>query len=187
MTPLSPQYAAELARCYVDLAGRVFAYAHVKLGVDVAQAEDLVQRAFEKAAERWAELREPSADRLKFLCAVVWCDVADAFRRDSVVRAKQAEVWRTTLRPYCDPFEVVQLQLLVEQLNKEITNMPPRRRTVAEFKWGWNLSNQEIAVVVGITDKAVSSHVSAARAALRKVREELEGIDVGVPEGGSDR
>lgn len=187
MTPIPSEYATELARCYADLAGRVFGYAHVTLGVDVARANDLVQQAFEKAAERWAELRESPVDRLKFLCAVVWCDVADAFRRDSTARANQAEVWRTTLRPHCDPFDAVSLQLLVERFDKEIANMPRRRRTVAELKWGWQLGNQEIAAVLGITDKAVSSHVTAARAALKKVREEMEGNDVSAPEGGGDR
>jgi DNA-directed RNA polymerase specialized sigma24 family protein len=65
--------------------------------------------------------------------------------------------------------------------------MPPRRRAVAELKWGWQLSNQEIVAVLGITDKAVSSHVTAARAALRQAREELEDNDVRAPEGGSGR
>lgn len=188
MTLIPAEHTAELAQCYVALARRVFGYARSALGVDGGRAEDLVQQAFETLAMRWAELREqPEANRLRFLCAVVWCDVVDYARRDNKAREKQPEVWRSSWHPQNDPFEAVHLQLLIDAFNKEVSEMPPQRRRVSELKWGRQLSNQEIAATLGLSDKAVSSHIAAARAALRRVRELLEDEDVSAPEGGSDR
>lgn len=188
MTTIPPEHKAEITQCYEALAGRVFGYARSALGVDAERANDLVQQAFEAATKLWAELREqPEENLLGFLCTVVGRRDIDASRRDSTAREKQPEVWRITRGADNDPFEAVTLLLLIEAFNKEISNMPPQRRRVAERKWGHQQSNQEIAADLGITDGAVSAHVATARAALRRVRELLEGDDVGDSEGGSDR
>jgi DNA-directed RNA polymerase specialized sigma24 family protein len=54
---ICPRDASELAACFAAHADGLFGYACVLTRGDRAQAEDLVQAAFEAAAREWAILR----------------------------------------------------------------------------------------------------------------------------------
>ena len=186
MPEIPSEYVPELTECFKLLSRRAFGYAYSSVGGDRCAAEDLVQQAFQAAAENWAELRTHADDeRIKWLCLVIKHDAVDLARRRAVALRKQSEVWRRHGGGATDPFEAANLLILIGAFTAALAKLPARQRQVVELKWRDGMKNSEIAAALGISSKAVSSHVSAARDKLRRIADAHTGDEQSTEEGGT--
>ena len=84
-----------------------------------------------------------------------------------------------------DPLEQAVSSIMLERCWKVIRGLPERQHEVALLRWGLDMKQDEIAAVLGMSDKTVSVHLSRVR---RRLHEELGGTgpsDDGTPEGAS--
>jgi RNA polymerase sigma-70 factor (sigma-E family) len=118
-------------------------------------AEEVVQDAFAKVYERWGAIDRPPA----YLRTCVVNGARDVLRR------RQLAVWR---RP--DPSPEFS-DLGVDHLLDALAVLPPRRRAAVVLRYYEDLSESEIAVVLGVRPGTVKSMLHRSLLQLRGVIE----------------
>jgi RNA polymerase sigma-70 factor (sigma-E family) len=142
----------------------------VLLLADRGAAEEVVQDAYVRLHQHWWRLREP--DRaLAYLRASVVNGARSALRRRGV-----AQRWLAAQPPLADvrsaesgAVEVLQQQAVLALLR----TLPTRQREALVLRYYADLSEAEIADVMGISRGAVKSHAARGLAALRQQLEEI--------------
>jgi RNA polymerase sigma-70 factor (sigma-E family) len=136
----------------------------VLLVADRAVAEELVQDAFVRLHQHWGRLRDP--------------DKALAYLRTSVVNAARSAQRRRGVAdrylaslppPHCAPSaELGALGALEHaEVMAALRELPTRQREALVLRYYLDLSEAEIADVMGISRGAVKSHAARGIAALR--------------------
>jgi len=140
----------------------------VRLGVlllrDQGAAEEVVQDAFVAMHGRWSRLRDP--DRaLGYLRRSVVNGARSAIRHRGVVARHTA-----TVRP-AEPERAADAGVLAAERRAAVLDaldqLPTRQREVMVCRYFLDLSEAEIAEMLGISRGAVKSHASRGSAALR--------------------
>lgn len=142
-------------------------------------AEDLLQDAFVKLASRWESVRDGSPDA--YVRRILYRDNVSRWRkwgkefayapregeRDLMDRAVSSGVdeWVDTAH-----------------VRAALAKLPPRQRAVIVLRYFEDLSEVQIAEVLGITSGTVKSQASKALAALRDLMPAV--VDAGMAEGG---
>lgn len=135
---------------------------------DVGTAEEVVQDAFVELHRRWHRLRDPDRAGGYLRQTVV-------NRSRSVLRHRQVEA-RHPQQPPADLPGADVAAVAGEQRREVIAalhRLPPRQREALVLRYYADLSEAEIADVMGISRGAVKSHASRGIAALRPLLEEL--------------
>lgn len=157
--------------------GMLLHYAHVLTG-SRARAEDLVQAALAGAYRRWPAVRSGNAD---------------AYVRRAILNG-HLNRWRRLLRREVlvgVPPERLHddgTELLAERdlLWRALATLPPRQRAVLVLRYYEDLSEVQIAEVLGVSTGTVKSSASKALARLRssaELREDIGADDAAVGEG----
>jgi RNA polymerase sigma-70 factor (sigma-E family) len=129
---------------------------------DPETAEEVVQDAFVAMHGRWRSLRDP--DRaLAYLRQVVVNRSRSVIRR-RVVAARHVPA-PVPDRPGADT-DVVDVERRTQVLDA-LRALPTRQREVVALRYYLDLSENQIAETLGISNGAVKSHASRAAAALR--------------------
>jgi RNA polymerase sigma factor (sigma-70 family) len=103
---ISPREAEELAACFRAYARDLFGYACVLTRGDRAMAEDLVQAAFEAAAEAWHVLGDlPEEQRRGWLWRMLANIAVDGFRRETAFRDRLPRIGALYQKIQADPPE----------------------------------------------------------------------------------
>jgi RNA polymerase sigma factor (sigma-70 family) len=183
---MPPEWAAELADCFSRLASQVYDRAYFITRGEQALAEDLVQEAFQAAARNWGKLRTLSPEeQAGWLCRVAVNIAINGFRRNRTARDKQSLVWQRYQPREADTHVQALSAIALQRCWEVIQRLPERQHLVALLRWGYGMKSREIAEVLGISEGAVTSQVTAAR---KKLLLEL-GSDMpfepGGPEGGA--
>jgi RNA polymerase sigma-70 factor (sigma-E family) len=135
---------------------------------DTGTAEEVVQDAFVRLHQRWRRLREP--DRaLGYLRTSVVNGARSALRHRAVASRHAA-----TLRPPPDApsAEATHLDGVGnDELLAALRRLPPRQRETLVLRYYADLSEAEIAEIMGISRGAVKSHAARGIAALRQTVE----------------
>ena len=142
---------------------------------DQGQAEDLVQTALEKTIRRWSDAGEPRSLEA-YIRRVMYREQVSHWRRRRVVELPSAELpeWRRDT-PQNDAVEDhVVLQRALLQIGR-------RQRTVLVLRYFEDLSEQQVADVLGLSVGTVKSQAHRGLARLREVFGDLEPV----PGGGS--
>jgi RNA polymerase sigma-70 factor, ECF subfamily len=153
--------------------GRAYSQARRTLG-DGREAEDAVQEAFIRV---WRSLDRFDPDRtfstwLYRITANVCLDrLKSADRKRAGNRPDGAE---ENLRSDDDPARTAQDRDLVQWLERFIPGLPPGQRSVFVLRDVQDLSVEETAEVLGLSKRAVISHLCLARKYLRECFEKLE-------------
>ncbi len=143
---------------YVALRPRLVRTAYAVAG-DLGVAEDAVQTAFAKAFRSWrriSRLASPEAYVRKMAVNEVLTTRRRAHARREVVRAELP-----------DSPAVGQGVPVHDEMWQAVLSLPPRQRAVLVLRYYEDLSEQQIADVLGCRPGTVKSQASAALATLR--------------------
>jgi RNA polymerase sigma-70 factor (sigma-E family) len=160
--------SAEDFTTYVEASwARMFRTAYALTG-DVGNAEDLLQRTLVKAFVHWKKVAQAEAP--------------DAYVRRMMVN-EAASTWRGSLRrreiltddppesPRGSPFDSV--LATSDELWHRVQQLPPRQRAVVVLRFYEDLSEREIAEVLGVAPGTVKS---LSNAAIKKLRDHLSPV-----------
>ncbi len=149
----------------LEHATRVYRFA-LRLTGDSNDAEDLTQETLLRAWRRKHRLRQPEAARtwLLRIAANAW---RDQLRRAARRLASRSE---DSSEPIDEdsPEQILQQREELGEVLLEIDQLPPRQRQVLYLSAFEDLSQKEIARVLGINRSAVKSSLAVARATLRE-------------------
>ena len=182
----SPHEAQELEACFRAHARYLFGRACVLTRGDRALADDLVQGAFEAAAMTWPSLRVLADEqRRNWLYRTLTNIAVNGFRRETAFRDRLPRIESLYRKVQVDPLEQTISSIMLEQCWQAIRDLPERQHAVALLRWGLDMKQDEIAAVLGMSEKTVSVHLYRAR---RKLLCQLDGdypFDGGIAEGES--
>jgi RNA polymerase sigma-70 factor (sigma-E family) len=133
-------------------------YGHMLTG-NPHDAADLVQSVLERLGARWQTVARKSGDPVAYTRKAMVNAHVSRWRR----RRKEsllAEVPDIPAEPRGDPFDN-------EPLWEALRGLPPRQRAVLVLRYYEEMSEAEIAAVLGVNRGTVKSQTSKAMAALR--------------------
>ena len=176
---ISPREAEELAACFRAHARDLFGYACVLTRRDRAMAEDLVQAAFEAAAEAWHVLGDLTEEQRRGWLGRMLASIAvDGFRRETAFRDRLPRIEALYQKIQADPPEQatpeqatpeqappeqVLSSIALERCWRIIQGLPQRQHAVALLRWQLDMKESEIAQVLGMDEKTVSVHLYRVR------------------------
>jgi RNA polymerase sigma-70 factor (sigma-E family) len=133
-------------------------YGHMLTG-NPHDAADLVQTVLEKVGARWASIARSSGDPVAYAKKAMANTHISRWRRtrrESLI----ADLPDAPAVPAADPFDN-------EPLWAALRGLPPRQRAVMVMRYYEDLSEAEIATVLGVSRGTVKSQASKAMATLR--------------------
>ncbi|MBI2823614.1 MAG: RNA polymerase sigma factor [Planctomycetia bacterium] len=140
----------------------------VRLTGDADSAEELVQEALVRVAQRWGEFRGEAMFRT-WLFRILINTFRDSLRRRRTRLAiADEEADEVPDARVVEPPEAALAGELGERVAAEVSRLPPRQREVLVLVAFEGLSVRDVAGVVGISEGNVHSTLSAARARLRE-------------------
>jgi RNA polymerase sigma-70 factor, ECF subfamily len=176
---ISPREAEELAACFRAYARDLFGYACVLTRRDRAMAEDLVQAAFEAAAEAWHVLGDLTDEQRRGWLRRMLASIAvDGFRRETAFRDRLPRIEALYQKIQADPPEQAPPEqappeqappkqalssIALERCWRIIQGLPQRQHAVALLRWQLDMKESEIAQVLGMNEKTVSVHLYRVR------------------------
>ena len=171
---ISPREAEELAACFRAYARDLFGYACVLTRRDRAMAEDLVQAAFEAAAEAWHVLGDLTEEQRRgWLWRMLASIAVDGFRRETAFRDRLPRIEALYQKIQADPPEQAPPEqappeqmlssIALERCWQIIQGLPQRQHAVALLRWQLDMKENEIAQVLGMDEKTVSVHLYRVR------------------------
>lgn len=161
---ISPRDADELHACFDAHARDLFGYAYTVARGDRALAEDLVQAAFEAAGRFWEGLRSLAEEqRRSWLKRTVTYIAVTGFRREAAFRDRLPRIEIRYRRSQADPVEHAFSAIVLERCWRIIQGLPERQHAVALLRWQLDMKEAEIAAVLGMDEKTVSTDVHRAR------------------------
>jgi RNA polymerase sigma-70 factor, ECF subfamily len=169
---ISPREAEELAACFRAYARDLFGYACVLTRRDRAMAEDLVQAAFEAAAEAWHVLGDLTEEQRRgWLWRMLASIAVDGFRRETAFRDRLPRIEALYQKIQADPPEQappeqVLSSIALERCWRIIQGLPQLQHAVALLRWQLDMKENEIAQVLGMDEKTVSVHLYRVRGKL---------------------
>ena len=170
------EVAAQVARLFIAEAPTVFTSALRAARGDRAEADDLVQKAFQAAAEQWATIVDYSPARKRaWLCRVAINKAIDDYRAGSRVELGAYPGDRANLSPSAE--QVALTRMDADKCLEVIGEMPEMRSKVAYLKFHEGWTNREIAEYLEISPGTVGKHVSDARADLKRALPEMTFTD----------
>lgn len=162
---IPPEVAAQVARLFVEEAKVVFSSSLRAARGDRAEAEDLVQKAFEAAAEEWATIVDyPPARKRAWLRRVAINKAIDDYRTGRRVEPAPYPEDSASESPSAEQVALTRMQ--ADRCLKVISEMPEMRSRVAYLKFHEGWKNREIADYLGISPGTVGAHAHAARITL---------------------
>jgi len=164
---ISSRDAGGLAECFREHARDLFGYACVLARGDRALAEDLVQGGFEAAAREWCTVRGLTENqRRSWLRTTVANRAFSGFRRETAFRVRLPRIEARYRRPAADTPAQAIAAMVLQQCWQIIGDLPERQHAVAVLRWQQDLKENEIAALLGIAEKTVSTHLHRARRTL---------------------
>lgn len=134
---------------------------------DQGLAEDLVQSALEKTLRRWSAIREPAALET-YVRQAMYREQVSHWRRRKVTEVPSAEIPEQRSAP---PEDAVEDRVLLQQVLMRIGR---RQRTVLVLRYFEDLSEQQVADVLGLSVGTVKSQAHRGLARLREAFGERE-------------
>jgi RNA polymerase sigma-70 factor, ECF subfamily len=164
---VSSRDARELRACFRASAADLFGYACVLTRGDRALADDLVQAAFEAAARAWPALRCRDTERRRsWLCRTLASIAVSGARREAAFRDRLPRIEARHRPVETDVLEHTFSATVLERCWQIIKDMPPQQHVVALLRWQLDMKEAEIAAVLRVTEKTVSTHLHRARGKL---------------------
>ncbi|MER5627029.1 SigE family RNA polymerase sigma factor [Streptosporangium sp. NPDC002544] len=166
---MDPGFEADFREFVIDRSGALFRTAYLLTG-DRHAAEDLVQSALAKTAAKWRGLRDPASIE-GYVRRVMYHEQVSWWRR----RSRAAEVSTGWLPEQIGDghAEVVDLRLV---MRAALARLTPRQRTVLVLRYFEDLSETEIARLLGVRVGSVRSQIYRSLERLKKAAPELSTV-----------
>jgi RNA polymerase sigma-70 factor (sigma-E family) len=142
----------------VERTHALFRVAYALTGQQQA-AEDLLQGALTKAAMRWSRI---SVNAEAYVRRIMYHDHISIWRRMS--RRRESPV---AILPDCGVSDATSETVLRLTLRQAVLSLPPRQRAVVVLRYLEDLSEREVADMLGCSQGTVASQASRALARLR--------------------
>ena len=164
---IPPHHADELAACFAAHARELFGYACFLARGDRELAKDLVQAAFEAACWAWDGLRSLAEEQRRGWLRKTLANIAaSGFRREAAFRDRLPRIEVRYRKIQADLPEQAFSAIMLERCWRIIQSMPPRQHAVAVLRWQLDMKEADIAAILGVGPKTVSTHLHRARRAL---------------------
>lgn len=139
-------------------------YCQHKFGLDFESSKDIVQNAFVKLWENRNSLY--SHDTLKaYIYKVATNNCLNNISHDLVKRKHEKYILQHSVFHHTENPDV---NLILKDLDKTISELPPQMRTIFQYSRERGLKYQEIAILLKISQKTVETQMSRALTRLRK-------------------
>jgi RNA polymerase sigma-70 factor (ECF subfamily) len=162
----APPRTLDFDALYRDARDDVYAYAATLLR-DSAAAEDVAAAAFERAYRRRGRYDARRGSPRAWLFGIARNAALDELRRRK--RAAAAELPPPADGP--DPGEAAELAAQLDAVRAALGRMPARERELIALKYHAELSNAELAAVLGVS---VSNAGTLVHRAMTKLREAID-------------
>ncbi len=154
-----------------EYAGRLANFAARRCALDPTGIEDVVQLTLINAIRKLASFRG-EASLFTWLCTICRNQLADVRRKaarqpklnslDSVMEA-DPDAQPIQLLDYRDPLSECADDSSRSEVRRIVNSLPPRYAKVLELRYGDDLTIEEIAVAIGVTESAAQSLLARAR------------------------
>ncbi|WP_188194129.1 SigE family RNA polymerase sigma factor [Nonomuraea sp. SYSU D8015] len=166
---MDPEREADFQRFVVERSGALFRAAYLLTG-DRHSAEDLVQSALAKTAANWRRLRDPGAVE-GYVRRAIYHEQVSWWRR----RSRAAEISTEHLPDHGDVGHADAADMRLA-MRAALGRLTPRQRAVLVLRYFEDLSETEIAAVLGIRVGSVRSQIYRSLERLKKVAPELDAM-----------
>ncbi|MGV9385909.1 SigE family RNA polymerase sigma factor [Nonomuraea sp. NPDC003707] len=163
---MDPGFEADFRKFVVDRSGALFRTAYLLTG-DRHAAEDLVQSALVKTAGKWRSLRDPAAIE-GYVRRAMYHEQVSWWRRRS--RVAEVSTGRPPERIDAGHADVADLRLV---MRAALARLTPRQRTMLVLRYFEDLSETEIARLLGVRVGSVRSQIYRSLERLKKTAPEL--------------
>jgi RNA polymerase sigma factor (sigma-70 family) len=164
---IPPHHADELAACFTAHASELFGYACFLARGDGELAKDLVQATFEAACWAWEGLRSLAEEQRRGWLRKTLANIAaSGFRREAAFRDRLPRIEVRYRKIQADLPEQAFSAIMLERCWRIIQGMPARQHAVAVLRWQLDMKEADIAAILGVAPKTVSTHLHRARRAL---------------------
>ncbi len=165
-------WGAEVEKAFDDWFPRLYRYAASRLPGAEEEAEDVVGEAFLAFISKMDRFRGDSS-AYTWLFTVVRRKVADRWRRGS--RLERLEAGEEPRSAYAGP-EAAALESSERKAVRDVlARMPREGRYALVMKYIEGLSQKDLAMILGKSEKATESVMTRARAIFRKLYTEVKG------------
>ncbi|GAA1699267.1 hypothetical protein GCM10009733_111840 [Nonomuraea maheshkhaliensis] len=166
---MDPGFAANFRQFVIDRSGALFRTAYLLTG-DRHAAEDLVQSALAKTAARWRGLRDPAAIEGYVRRAMYHEQVSRWRRRSKIVELSTAEQPDVPRDGHADSAD---LRLT---MRAALARLTPRQRTMLVLRYFEDMSETEIARLLGVRVGSVRSQIYRSLERLKQSAPELSTV-----------
>ncbi|MEV5499456.1 SigE family RNA polymerase sigma factor [Nonomuraea fuscirosea] len=163
---MDPGFAAHFRQFIIDRSGALFRTAYLLTG-DRHAAEDLVQSALARTAARWRGLRDPAAIEGYVRRAMYHEQVSRWRRRAKIVELSTAEQPDVPRDGHADSAD---LRLT---MRAALARLTPRQRTMLVLRYFEDMSETEIARLLGVRVGSVRSQIYRSLERLKQSAPEL--------------
>ncbi|HNZ13781.1 MAG TPA: sigma-70 family RNA polymerase sigma factor [Anaerolineaceae bacterium] len=158
---------------YERYVTRIYNYIYYRTG-NPHEAEDLTARVFQRAARHIPNYRQMGVPFAAWLYRIAHNLVANWHRDRSRRREVPLDDQPRLMMPIEHPESTIVRTQEMQTLLKAIRSLTPERQNLVIFKFVEQLSNAEIAVIMGRTEGAIKSLYHRTLLALREELERLE-------------
>ncbi|MFI7439361.1 SigE family RNA polymerase sigma factor [Nonomuraea indica] len=166
---MDPGFEAGFRQFVTDRSAALFRTAYLLTG-DRHAAEDLVQSALTKTAARWRDLRDPAAIE-GYVRRAMYHEQVSWWRRRS--RAAEVSTGLPPDRAGEGHADAADLRLV---MRAALARLTPRQRTMLVLRYFEDLSETEIARLLGVRVGSVRSQIYRSLDRLRKAAPELSAV-----------
>lgn len=154
-------------------ATRLAGFAARRCALDAAGLEDVVQQTMINAVKNLGSFRGDSA-LFTWLCQICRNLLADIRRKEArqpvvdsldPITADRSAVLPVQLIDYRDPLDICSADSQRSDIRRVVNSLPPRYVRVLELKYGDELSLEEMALSLGLSESAAQSLLARARRA----------------------
>jgi len=154
-------------------AKRLAGFAARRCALDASALEDVVQQTMINAVKNLATFRGDST-LFTWLCQICRNLLADARRKQArqpviesldLAAANRATALPVQLIDYRDPLDISSADSQRSDIRRVVNSLPPRYVRVLELKYGDELSLEEMALSLGLSESAAQSLLARARRA----------------------
>ena len=161
---------------YDEYVDQIFRYVYYKVG-NLTESQDLTGQTFLKAFENIDSYEMRDVAFSSWLYRIAHNLVVDFFRRESKRESVPIDDQPPTASPHGNPVESVLADLESERLYKAMHKLTHNQREVLVLKFIDNLSNTQVAEIMGISVGAVKSTQKRGLLALNRILSNSSGTD----------
>jgi RNA polymerase sigma-70 factor, ECF subfamily len=161
---------------YDEYVDQIFRYVYYKVG-NLAESQDLTGQTFLKAFENIDSYEMRDVAFSSWLYRIAHNLVVDFFRRESRRENVPIDDQPPSVSPRGNPVETVLADLESERLYKAMHKLTHNQREVLVLKFIDNLSNAQVAEIMGISVGAVKSTQKRGLLSLNRILGNSSGTD----------